>query len=181
MNIAVYCASSDEIDAKYFKAAERLGRLMAEKGLTMVNGAGRIGLMGAASDASLSNGGRVIGVIPGFMVENGWNHPGLSETIQTPDIQSRQAKMAEISDAAIALPGGIGTLAELSEVSAWKQLDLYHKPIVILNTDGYWDELLLYLERAHREHFMRKQNAIVWDVASTPEEAIDIILSSKHH
>ena len=89
--------------------------------------------------------------------------------------------MAEISDAAIALPGGIGTLAELSEVIGWKQLGIYHKPIVIINTDGYWDELLLYFERAYREHFMRRQNAIVWDVASTPEEAIDIILSSKHH
>lgn len=181
MTIAVYCASSDEIDAKYFKAAERLGQLMAERDITMVNGAGRVGLMGAASNASLSNGGRVVGVIPGFMVEYGWNHPGLSETIQTPDIQSRQAKMAEISDAAIALPGGVGTLAELSEVITWKQLGIYHKPIVIINTDGYWDELLLYFERASREHFMRRQNAIVWDVASTPEEAIDIILSSKHH
>lgn len=181
MTIAVYCASNDEIDAKYFKAAERLGQLMAERGITMVNGAGRVGLMGAASNASLSNGGRVIGVIPAFMVEYGWNHPGLSEMIQTPDIQSRQAKMAEISDAAIALPGAVGTLAELSEVITWKQLGIYHKPIVIINTDGYWDELLLYFERASREHFMRRQNAIVWDVASTPEEAIDIILSSKHH
>ena len=158
MTIAVYCASSDEIDAKYFKAAERLGQLMAERGITMVNGAGRVGLMGAASNASLSNGGRVVGVIPGFMVEYGWNHPGLSETIQTPDIQSRQAKMAEISDAAIALPGGVGTLAELSEVITWKQLGIYHKPIVIINTDGYWDELLLYFERASREHFIAVSN-----------------------
>lgn len=181
MNIAVYCASSADIHAKYFEAAKQLGRIMAEKNLTIVNGAGSVGLMGAIADASLDNGGRVIGIIPTFMVNNGWHHRRLSELIETPDIQSRQAKMAEISDAAIALPGGIGTLAELSEVIGWKQLGIYHKPIVIINTDGYWDELLLYFERASREQFMRKQNAIVWDVASTPEEAIDIILSSRHH
>ncbi len=181
MNIAVYCASSTSIHAKYFEAAEQLGRIMAQRGLTVVNGAGSVGLMGAVADATLGNGGSVIGVIPTFMVNNGWHHRELTQLIETPDIRSRQAKMAELSDAAIALPGGVGTLAELSEVIAWKQLGLYDKPIVIVNTDGYWDEMLQYFERASREQFMRKEKAIVWDVASTPEEAIDIILSSRHH
>ena len=181
MNVAVYCASSAEIGAKYFDTAHRLGEIAAEKGLTIVNGAGSTGLMAAVADATLAHGGKVIGVIPKFMVDNGWQHTGLSELIETDDMHSRQKKMADMTEAAIVLPGGIGTLAEMSEIICWTQLAIYRKPIVILNTDGYWNDLLRYFEKAHRENFMRRDNAIVWDVADTPEEAVDIILNRQEH
>ena len=178
MKIAVYCASSTKIHPDYFEAARQLGSELARRDLELVNGAGRMGLMAATSDACLAEGGRVTGVIPKFMVEQGWHHTGLTHLVETPDMHQRKQTIANISDGCIALPGGCGTLEELMEVITWKQLGLYLKPIVILNIRGYYDPLLQQLQRGIDEHFMGERHAAIWRVAETPAEAIDLVLST---
>lgn len=175
MNVAIYCASSNNIDRKFFEAAQRIGQLLAEEGYDIINGAGSDGLMAAVTDASLKHGGKVIGIIPSFMVNNNWHHKGLTEMIETPDMHTRQRMMAEKASAVIALAGGIGTLAELSEVICWKQLGIYSMPVIILNTDGYWTPLLQQLKSAESQGFMSREKSVVWQVADTPEEALEII------
>lgn len=171
-SVCVYSASSTKIAPVYFDAARQLGTLLAERHIRLINGAGGIGLMGATADAVLAAGGQVTGVIPRFMVEQGWHHSGLTELIEVDDMHSRKQQMARLSDAVIALPGGCGTLEELLEIITWKQLGLYLNPIVILNVNGYFNPLLDMLQRAMDENFMRPQHGAIWSVAQTPQEAI---------
>ena len=171
--VVVYCASSPQIGQEYFEAAERLGQLCADQGIAVINGAGKQGLMGALNNSTLAHGGTAIGIIPQFMVDAGWCHENLTETIFTETIHERKSLMAEISDAAIALPRGIGTLEELSEIITWKQLGLYNKPIVIININGYYDLLLRFLDKMMSEQFMNPDYRQMWKVASSPEEAIE--------
>lgn len=178
MTFTVYSASSGQVPAVYLEAARTLGRLIASGNHTLVNGAGRTGLMGACTDACLAAGGKAIGVIPQFMIDQGWQHRGMTELIITPDMHRRKELMAEKSDACIALAGGVGTLEELLEIITWKQLGLYLKPIIILNTNGYYDALLAQLQRAADECFMRPQHTAIWSVAATPEEAIRLALTT---
>ena len=177
-NVCVYSASSTKIAKEYFEAAEELGRLLARKGINLVNGAGCIGLMAAASDAALVEGGTVTGVIPRFMVEQGWHHTGLTRLIETETMHERKRLMADLSDGVVALPGGCGTLEELLEIITWKQLGLYLNPIVILNVNGFYDSLLEMLQRAVDENFMRREHAAIWQVASTPEEAVGLLYAT---
>lgn len=174
-SVCVYCASSTKIDQAYFDAAQRLGQLLAGNNIRLINGAGSLGLMCAVSDATLAAGGEVTGVIPRFMVEQGWQHNGLTELIEVESMHERKQKMATLSDAVIALPGGIGTLEELLEIITWKQLGLYLNPIIILNINGYFDPLLDMLEKAIGENFMRRQHGDIWVVANTPEDAIEAV------
>ena len=118
------------------------------------------------------------GVIRSFMVEQSWHHTGLTHLIETRDMHERKQTIAQLSDGCIALPGGCGTLEELMEVITWKQLGLYLKPIVILNTRGYYDPLLAQLQRGIEEHFLGERHASIWRVAQTAEEAIDLVLST---
>ena len=178
MTFTVYSASSGQVPAVYLEAARTLGRLIASGNHTLVNGAGRTGLMGACTDACLAAGGKAIGVIPQFMIDQGWQHRGMTELIISPDMHRRKELMAEKSDACIALAGGVGTLEELLEIITWKQLGLYLKPIIILNTNGYYDALLAQLQRAADECFMRPQHTAIWSVAATPEEAIQLALTT---
>lgn len=141
----------------------------------VVNGAGNMGLMSAVSDSALAAGGKVTGVIPHFMAEQGWHHTGLSRLIVVKDMHERKKTMASLSDAVIALPGGCGTLEELLEVITWKQLGLYLKPIVLLNVCGYYDPLLEMFARAVKEHFMGSRHTDIWQVAATPQEAVELI------
>lgn len=173
MQITIYSASSGQVPAVYLDAARELGHLMAARGHVLVNGAGRTGLMGAVADACLEKGGEAVGVIPQFMIEQGWQHRGMSRLEITPDMHRRKERMAELSDACIAMPGGVGTLEELLEIITWKQLGLYLKPIVILNINGFYNPLLELLEKAVAERFMREQHRDIWKVAATPEEALD--------
>ncbi|MBO4984202.1 MAG: TIGR00730 family Rossman fold protein [Bacteroides sp.] len=174
-SVCVYSASSTQIDAAYFEAATRLGTLLGEQGICLINGAGRMGLMAATSDAALAAGGRVTGVIPRFMVEQGWHHTGLTELREVESMHERKQLMADLSDAVIALPGGCGTLEEVLEVITWKQLGLYLKPIVLLNVKGYFNPLLEMFAKAMEEHFMRPQHGAIWQVADTPEQAVELI------
>ncbi len=177
-SVAIYCASSTKIKPIYYEAASKLGRLLAERGVTQVNGAGNMGLMQAASDAALAAGGKVIGVIPHFMIEQNWHHTGLTQIIETADMESRKQTINDMTDAAIVLPGGCGTLDELFEIMTLKQLGVYLKPIVILNIDGYYDYLLRHLQHSMEENFMRKEHVDIWRVAETPEEAVEMVFTT---
>lgn len=173
--VTVYCASSSKIAEIYVDYARQLGRALAFRGWTCINGAGRLGLMAEVSNATLTAGGRVTGVIPRFMVDEGWHHPSLSDLIITDDMHRRKQIMAEQSDGCIALPGGIGTLEELMEIITWKQLGLYAKPIVVLNVNGYYDDLLKMLEKAVAENFMHLRHKDIYRVTSSVEEALNSI------
>lgn len=177
-HITTYCASSPIVDEAYLDAARQVGRILAQAGIVLVNGAGSTGLMRHGADGCLEAGGRAVGIIPTFMREKGWAHEGMSQIIETPDIHVRQRLLGEMGDAALVLPGGIGTLAELSELIAWRQLGLYMKPIVVLNILGYFDALLRFLDKAIEQHFMAASNASFWRVAETPAEAVDLALST---
>ena len=174
-NVCVYSASSTKLAPVYFAVAEELGHLLASKGINLINGAGSIGLMAATSNAALASGGTVTGVIPRFMVEQGWHHTGLTRLVETETMHERKHLMAEMSDGIIALPGGCGTLEELLEIITWKQLGLYLKPIVVLNIDGYFNPLLEMLQKAIDENFMRPEHGKIWEVANTPEEAVQLL------
>ncbi|MBQ4525709.1 MAG: TIGR00730 family Rossman fold protein [Bacteroidaceae bacterium] len=177
-SVTVYCASSTQIDECYFEAARRLGILLAQKEIRIINGAGSMGLMATVSDAALDAGGKVTGVIPSFMVEQGWHHQQLSELRITDTMHERKQLMADLSEGVVALPGGCGTLEELLEIITWKQLGLYIHPIVILNTNGYFDALIKQLDHAVDEHFMRQQHKAIWQVASTPDEAVELLYTT---
>ena len=123
-NVCVYSASSTKIDSIYFEAAQELGKLLARQRINLINGAGCLGLMCSISDAALAAGGTVTGVIPHFMVEQGWHHKGLTKLIETESMHERKKIMADLSDGVIALPGGCGTLEELIEIFTWNQLGL---------------------------------------------------------
>lgn len=177
-SVCVYCASSTQIDEKFFRAAEELGHLIAGHGLTLITGAGKLGLMNTIENAALEAGGKVTGVIPTFMVREGWHHEGLTQLIETDSMHERKQTMADLSDGVIALPGGCGTMEELLEIITWKQLGLYLNPIVILNIDGFYDALLAQLAKAVDENFMRSIHADIWKVATTPEEAVKLLLTT---
>ena len=173
--VAVYAASSSQVSSEYIDAAAELGRTLAAEGIEIVYGAGKVGLMGALADAALDAGGKVTGVIPQFMVDNGWCREKLTNLIVTPDMHTRKEKIVSLADATIALPGGVGTLEELMEIITWKQLGLYANPIVILNTRGYFNPLKEMLERAVEEKFMREIHSNLWGIADTPRQAADLI------
>ena len=174
-NVCVYSASSTKIAPVYFAAAKELGRLLAMHGINLINGAGSLGLMAATSDAVLEAGGTVTGIIPRFMVEQGWQHEGLTQLVKTETMHERKQLMAEMSDGVIALPGGCGTMEELLEIITWKQLGLYFKPIVILNINGFFTPLLEMLQRAIDENFMREEHGSIWQVAQNAEEAVELL------
>ena len=173
VNVCVFCASSANIDVRYLEAARELGTLLAQGGWRCVNGGGAVGLMGAITDGALDAGGEVTGVIPKFMVDKGWCYDRLEDVIVTADMHQRKQMMSDMADAVIALPGGVGTLEELLETLTWRQLGLVKKPVIILNTLGYYDPLLSMLQHAIDEGFMKPSHNQLWTVAATPQEAID--------
>jgi len=171
--ITVYGASARDLDPVFYEAARTLGRYAARQGVAVVNGGGSDGIMGAINDAVLEANGTAIGIIPAFMAERGWGHPGLSRMEVTADMHARKHRMAELADGIIALPGGVGTMDELMEIITWRQLNLFCGPVVILNTDGYWDALLGTLDNARRRGFMRKGlSDDLWIVTDDPVEAV---------
>lgn len=178
--VAVYCASSTQVGQAYVEDAAKLGELFAKHGVTLVYGGGAVGLMGAICDAVKAHGGKAIGVIPRFMVEKGWLRPGLDEVIEVETMAERKRIMAEITDAAMALPGGVGTFDELMDIVALKKVGLYLKPVVIVNTQNYYQPLATLLERSVTEHFQDEKFRHVWRMANTPEEAMDYVFSEPY-
>ena len=175
INICVFGASSRNIEASYLDAAYHLGKLMAQRGWTCLNGAGSEGLMRAVSDGVLDAGGEAVGVIPQFMIDNGWHYDRLTRIIATATMHERKHTLAQMSQAVIALPGGCGTLEELLEAITWRQLGLSQRPIVLLNTRGYYDPLLAMLQHSIDERFMKASHHNLWSVASTPQEAVEMV------
>ena len=176
--VCVYCASSTSCDPSYHKAANELGRIIAEAGITLVYGGGAKGSMGHLADGAASVGGRVIGVIPQFMSDLEWAHRGLNELVLTRDMHERKRLMIEEVDAVIALPGGCGTFEELFEAMAWKRLGIYGGPIIIVNTNDYYRLCLEFLEKSVTEHFMDQRHREMWTVVSRPDEVLDAIRSA---
>lgn len=174
--IAVYGASSNDIDPRYKQAAYELGQLIARSGHAVVCGGGRQGLMAAAIEGALSEGGEAIGVLPRFMVDNSWQHPDLTRMKVTETMHERKAAMAAMSLAAIACPGGCGTFEELLEIITWRQLNLYRGQVVILDTLGYYRPLTAMMERAVEEGFMHPDHRQLFTVAETPAEAVEAAL-----
>lgn len=174
-SIAVYCASSNKLRSSFVEAAERLGALIAEAGMRVIYGDGGIGLMAAVARGALKNNGEVVGVIPQFMVDQGWNNPDSTHTIVTQTMHERKATICEMCDAMVALPGGIGTFEELLECLTWKQLGLHSNPIVILNTDGYYDNLLACIDLMIEEQMMRPIHKEMFVVVSEPEDVLPAI------
>lgn len=172
--VVVYCASSSWVPRKYLDAAYEMGSLIAKNGFTLVTGGGYRGLMASTIDGALSEGGNVTGVLPHFMIENGWAHKGLTKCIDTPSMHVRKQTMADLSVAAVALPGGIGTLDELCEIMAWSQLKLFHGKVVLVNVDGFFDPLIGMFDKMKEEGFMRGGEIPV-KVVATPQEAIEYI------
>jgi uncharacterized protein (TIGR00730 family) len=173
--VCVYCASSQTSHPEYREAAFRLGVVLAGQELDVVYGGGARGSMGALADGALSKGGLVIGILPKFMADLEWGHPGLTELELVEDMRVRKHMMLARSQAAIALPGGCGTLEELLEAITLKRLGLYLNPIVLINTRGFFDPLLELLARAIEERFMDERHARMWEVVAQPEEVPDAL------
>lgn len=178
---AVYCGSSDGRRPHYAEAAEALGRLLARRGIALIYGGGQRGLMGHLADAALAEGGRVTGVIPRFMMELEWGHPGVTELILTESMTERKQKMFELADAVIALPGGVGTLEEFSEIVSWSQLLLHRKPIAFLNTDGYYDLFFRFAEHMAEEGFCPQSTLELWLSEQDPGLLLDKMAAFHHH
>jgi uncharacterized protein (TIGR00730 family) len=152
--LCVFCGASPGRDPVHRELAAAVGRGLAERGIGLVYGGGRVGLMGAVADAALAAGGEVIGVIPRALVERELAHPDATEMRVVETLHERKAEMARLSDGFVALPGGLGTLEELAEVLSWAQLELHTKPIGLLDVDGYWDPLVAWVDRAADEGFL---------------------------
>ena len=168
--VCVYCASSRTSHPEYREAAFRLGAVLAEQGLGIVYGGGARGSMGALANGALSKGGRVVGILPRFMADLEWGHSGLTELELVEDMRIRKHLMLTRSQAAIALPGGSGTLEELLEAITLKRLGLYLNPILLVNTRGFFNPLLDLLGHAIEENFMDERHAQMWEVVAQPEE-----------
>lgn len=175
MTICVFASSSSRIDSVYAAAAASLGKQLAQAKLNVVYGGGGIGLMGKLADAVIENGGTITGVIPSFMIEEGWDHSGLSEMIVTSDMGERKKQMFEMADAIVALPGGVGTLEELTEAMTLKQLGLYKGPIIILNTLNFYKSLIDFLGHMVSGNFLRYEHKGMWEVAESVKEVMAIL------
>jgi uncharacterized protein (TIGR00730 family) len=175
MRICVYCASSNQADARYREAAFHLGELLAGAGHAIVYGGGSTGSMGALADGALSHHGEVFGVIPRFMSDLEWQHPGVGNMQVVEDMRERKHRLLTGSDAVVALPGGCGTLEELLEAITLKRLGIYFNPIILLDTLGYWQPFDAFLRQTIQQRFMNPEHAAMWTCVSTPEDVLPAI------
>lgn len=178
-SVTVFCASSRMIDSKYFEAARQLAEVLTLNNITAVYGGGAVGLMGALADYMLTNRGNITGVIPQFMLKVEWGHPEVKNMIITKDMHERKQLLIDKADAVVALPGGSGTLEELLEVISLKRLGKFLKPIIIINTAGFYDPLVALLNKMVEENFMRPDHLKMWEVISHPSELIEAIHRSE--
>ena len=154
-NLAVFCAAAEGVRVVYREAAEELGRKLAQRGIGLIYGGAKVGLMGAVAGATLAAGGRVVGVIPHLLVDKEIAHDGLSELHVVDTMHTRKRLMGEMADAFLTLPGGFGTFEELFEVLAWQTIKLHTKPVVLLNVAGFYDTMLAFLDVCEQEGMLR--------------------------
>ena len=173
--VAVYCAAAIGNNPAYRAEAAALGTAIASAGLGLVYGGASAGLMGALADAALAAGGEVIGVLPSLLSDREIGHPGLTRLERVETMHDRKARMAELADAFLILPGGYGTLEEMFEIVTWAQLKIHSKPCVLINPLNYWDGLLAFLDTAVREGFLKPQYRPLVQVAASAEEAVAIV------
>ncbi|MDR1984832.1 MAG: TIGR00730 family Rossman fold protein [Prevotellaceae bacterium] len=176
--ICIFCSSSDKIDKAHFDAAEKIASELAHAGYIIVCGGGAHGLMGKIISTSVKNGGYVVGIIPEFMRTVEWDSKELNELVVVDDMRERKKRMIENVDAVVALAGGCGTLEELMEVITLKRLGQFTKPIVILNTNGFYNHLKEFLIKMIDENFLNKQSIDIWKFVDTPEQILDAIDNS---
>lgn len=174
-SVCVFCGSRVGDNPAFALAASRLGTLLASKNIQLVYGAGNIGLMGVVADACLAANGKVVGVIPTKLVEKEVAHKGLTELIVVESMHERKALMATKSDAFVALPGGFGTCDELFEILTWAQLGIHHKPIGILNTDGFFNPLLAWIDQMIDQGFVKQRFKELLLVAEKPDELMELV------
>ena len=172
--VAVYCGSANGNDPAFLAEAVALGNTIAATGLGLVYGGASVGLMGAVADAALAGGAEVIGVLPAVLDDREIGHGGLSRLERVATMHQRKARMAELADAFLVLPGGYGTLEELLEAVTWAQLRLHAKPCILINTVGYWDGLLGFLDTAVAAGFLKVKNRELLRVAGSAAEAVEI-------
>jgi cytokinin riboside 5'-monophosphate phosphoribohydrolase len=179
-SLCVYCASSDRVDPKYVDAATQVGIEAAKRRWALVYGGGKTGLMGAVARGAKSAGGRVVGVIPEFMKARELAYDEADELITVLTMRERKMLMETRADAFVALPGGWGTLEEIMEILTLKQVDVLHKPVVLFNQDGHYDELLAFFDRIIRENFMRETIRRQYAIARTVEEIFTLVETWRH-
>lgn len=172
-SIAVFCAAADGARPQYRATAEELGVTLAQRGIGLIYGGAKVGLMGAVADATVKAGGYVVGVIPHVLVDKEVAHDGVTELHVTETMHTRKAMMAERADAFVILPGGFGTFEEMFEVLAWQTLKIHSKPVVLLNTEGFYDTMLTFLDHCDAEGMLRGNRKILL-VATSVEEALKL-------
>jgi uncharacterized protein (TIGR00730 family) len=177
--LCVFCGSSTPPDTRYQAAARELGILAVRRGIDLVYGGGRVGLMGELADAALASGGRVVGVIPVGLFSREVPHQDLTDLHEVASMHERKQLMYDLSDGFIALPGGLGTLEELAEVSTWSQLGLHAKPVALLDVDGFWDPLVMQLDRMVSVGLLQAANRELIQRAGSPEEALAVLTSAE--
>jgi uncharacterized protein (TIGR00730 family) len=170
--VAVYCGSAPGSNPVFMSEAKALGQEIAAAGLGMVYGGANIGLMGAVANAALGAGAEVIGVLPEILAGKEIAHTGLTSLELVPTMHERKARMAELADAFLILPGGYGTFDELMEAVTWAQLGLHSKPCILINTAGYWDGLLAFLDTTVAAGFLKAENRLLMQVAATSAQAV---------
>jgi uncharacterized protein (TIGR00730 family) len=171
-NICVYCGSGNGRNPKYMAAARQLGQTMAASGIGLIYGGGSLGLMGAVAKSTLAAGGRVTGVIPDFLVQRERMLTDVNELIVTSNMHERKMTMFERADGFVALPGGMGTLEELVEISTWAQLGRHNKPIILANVDNYWDPFLTLVDHMRQEKFIRAGLDVHIEVVDEPGDIV---------
>ena len=174
-SLAVYCGSAAGSLPVFAEATRATAKAMVARGVHLVYGGGRLGLMGLVADSVLELGGRVYGVIPQALVDIEVAHPNLTELHTVSNMHERKAKMTDLADAFLALPGGIGTLDELFEAWSWNALGYHKKPFCLLNVEGYWDGLIEFIDHATESGFMSGQRRKQLLVAQSPDEALDLL------
>jgi len=171
--VCVFCGSSPGANPQYAAMTTQLGGILARRGLTLVYGGGNVGLMGTLADAVMKDGGHVIGVIPQALVDREVAHAGLPDLRIVASMHERKALMADLADAFVALPGGIGTLEEFCEILTWAQLGLHQKPCGLINVAGYFDHLMAFLDHSVSERFLRAEHRGMVLVEADPEKLLD--------
>ena len=177
--VAVYCGSTNGNDQAFLDEARALGRTIADAGLGVVYGGANIGLMGAMADAALAGGAEVIGVLPEILSGREIAHTGLTRLETVATMHQRKARMVALADAFLILPGGYGTLDEMLEIVTWSQLRLHAKPCILINTLGYWDGFLAFLDHTVRSGFLKPENRDLLRVAATAAEAVKTVNSEQ--
>ena len=179
MTVCIFASSSSRVNNDYAKAASELGILLARAKMDVVYGGGGIGLMGKLAESVIKTGGRITGIIPAFMKEEGWDHPEVSEMIITPDMSERKKQMFARADAVVALPGGVGTLEELTEAITLKQLGLFKGSVIILNSLNFYKSLIEFLDQMIEGRFLRYEHKGMWQIAATPGEVMEYLAKNE--